>query len=54
MEEEVEEAPSEEIGSIVRESVTRSGVGSRGKLQAESTASAQSRRREETRFIREK
>jgi len=41
---EEEPSPGEDIRSIIRESVTRSGAGSRGELQAESTAPEQSRR----------
>jgi hypothetical protein len=46
LEEEEEVSPSKDIRSIIRESVTRSGAGSRGKeeSQAESTAPEQSRR----------
>src|SRR5215203_662139 len=38
-----EELPGEDIRSIIRESVSRSGAGSRGELQAEATAPEQSR-----------
>ena len=46
LEEEEEASPSKDIRSIIRESVTRSGAGSRGEeeSQAESTAPEQSRR----------
>ena len=44
---EEEPPPGEDLRSIIRESVTRSGAGSRGELQAESTVPEQSRAGEE-------